>query len=110
MKGKKTGGRKKGTPNKQTEINAALGYNLHKDGIVPLLQYLMFGGSIPTQIEQGEIIRLIANVKGEAALAFIEKLMQYAIPKMQSATIDLTATVEEKTIEETLCELSEEYD
>lgn len=106
MKGQKTGGRAKGTPNKQTQINNTLGHNLQKDGVVPLLQYLMFGGQIPEQIKDSEMLSLIRQVKPESALFFIEKLMQYVIPKMQSTTVDLTANADEHTIEDKLEALS----
>lgn len=109
MKGKKTGGRTKGTPNKQTQINQALGRNLQKDGIIPLLQHLMFGGDLPPQLEDSPLARMIANVEDKDALAFVEKLMQYVIPKQQSQTIDLSGSVgTHTTIEDRLAELSEE--
>jgi len=108
MKGQKTGGRKKGSLNRQTVINNTIGYNLQKDGIVPLLQYVMFGGEVPTQIKKGNIVQLLEIVKPECALLFVEKLLQFAVPKMQSTTIDLNATVSEHTIEDELLQLSAE--
>lgn len=108
MKGKKTGGRTKGTLNKQTCLNQTIGHNLQKDGIIPLLQYVMFGGDIPPQLRQGQLVSLLSAVEGKDALSFVEKLMQYVVPKMQSTSIDLTATNANKTIEDTLGKLAEE--
>lgn len=109
MKGRKTGGRTKGTPNKITQLNNAVGYNIQKDGVVPLLQYLLFGGQTPAQLQDGELLQLIRQVKEEKpaeALFFIEKLMQYVIPKRQSSSVDLTSSANDNTIEEQLEQLS----
>jgi len=111
MKGRKTGGRVKGTPNKQTQINNAIGYNLQRDGIVPLLQYLMFGGQVPKQLEMGNLLSIMNEVRQDKPVEFLfffEKLMQYVIPKRQSSSVDLTASVNESPIKEELLKLSEE--
>lgn len=109
MKGKKTGGRSAGIPNKQTQINNAIGHNIQKEGVIPLLQYLLFGGQIPEQLQDGDLLSLIKQVKEEKpaeALFFIEKLMQYVIPKRQSSSVDLTSSANDTTIEEQLEQLS----
>lgn len=111
MKGRKTGGRTKGTPNRSTQINEAIGHNLQKDGVIPLLQYLMFGGQVPKQMENSELLSIINDVRQEKpaeVMFFIEKLMQYVIPKRQASAVDLVASVSESTIEDELLKLSDE--
>lgn len=89
--GKKTGGRKKGTPNKST----ALG----KEVIVSLLANYSDSGLMTSDF-------LALDPKDRLIIA--EKLMQYTMPKMQATAIDLTTVDKERTIEDRLAELAGE--
>ena len=89
--GKKTGGRKKGTPNKST----ALG----KEVIVSLLADYSNSGLMTSDF-------LALDPKDRLIIA--EKLMQYTMPKMQATAIDLTTGDKERTIEDRLAELAGE--
>ncbi len=89
--GKKTGGRKKGTPNKATTLG--------KEVIVTLLA---------DYSESGLMTSDFMALDPKDRLLIAEKLMQYTMPKMQSTAVDITAGDREKTIEERLAELAGE--
>lgn len=91
--GKKTGGRKKGTPNKATTLG--------KEVIVTLLA---------DYSESGLMTSDFMALDPKDRLLIAEKLMQYTLPKMQSTAVDITAGDREKTIEERLAELAREDD
>ena len=91
--GKKTGGRKKGTPNKATTLG--------KEVIVTLLA---------DYSESGLMTSDFMALDPKDRLLIAEKLMQYTMPKMQSTAVDITAVDREKTIEERLAELAGEDD
>lgn len=91
--GKKTGGRKKGTPNKATTLG--------KEVIVTLLA---------DYSESGLMTSDFMALDPKDRLLIAEKLMQYTMPKMQSTAVDITAGDREKTIEEHLAELAGEDD
>lgn len=86
----KNGGRKKGTPNKATA--------LCRETISALLNDYQ---------ESGLMLADFTALEPKDRLMIAEKMMQYAIPKMQSTAIDITAE-SAKTIEDTLIALSEE--
>lgn len=89
--GRKTGGRKKGTPNKST----ALG----KEVIVSLLSDYANSGLMTADF---------MALEPKDRLVIAERLMQYTMPKMQSTAVDLSAGDREKTIEDRLSELAGE--
>ena len=88
-KRKKYGGRTKGTPNKVTADMRAT--------IKGLLDEYSGSGKMSSDF-------LTLNPKDRLMVA--EKLMQYAIPKLQATTIDVSENAQ-KTIEDTLLELSQ---
>ena len=89
MKGKKTGGRKKGTPNKATSIS--------KQVIADLL----------TEYHQsGKMTEDFDKLEPRDRLQVAEKLIQYVMPKMQSSSVDITENSTTTTIENNLKELS----
>lgn len=90
-KGKKTGGRKKGTPNKSTILG--------KEVIVSLLSDYSNSGLMTSDF-------MALDPKDRLVIA--ERLMQYTMPKMQATAIDLTTGDKEKTIEDRLAELAGE--
>lgn len=89
--GKKTGGRKKGTPNKSTILG--------KEVIVSLLSDYSNSGLMTSDF-------MALDPKDRLVIA--ERLMQYTMPKMQATAIDLTTGDKEKTIEDRLAELAGE--
>lgn len=90
MKGRKTGGRTAGTPNKVTALNKAIISNL-------LEEYQTSG--LMTQDW------LLLEPKDRLTIA--EKLLQYVVPKIQSVAVDISDNPEDhRTIEDRLIELS----
>lgn len=87
--GKKTGGRKKGTPNKATVLG--------KDIIVTLLSDYSASGLMAADFKA---------LDPKDRLIIAEKLLNYALPKMQSAAVDLTSTARSQTIEDRLAALA----
>ena len=87
--GKKTGGRKKGTPNKSTMLG--------KEVIVSLLADYSNSGLMTFDF-------MALDPKDRLVIA--ERLMQYTMPKMQATAIDLSTGDNEKTIEDRLAELA----
>lgn len=87
--GKKTGGRKKGTPNKSTTLG--------KEVIVSLLS---------DYSESGLMTSDFMALDPKDRLIIAERLMQYTIPKMQATAIDISTGEKEKTIEDRLAELA----
>lgn len=88
MKGKKTGGRQKGTPNKVTVMS--------KVAIADILTDYNESG-----LMQSDFMLL----KPIERITIAEKLMQYVVPKMQSVAMDVNSE-QTKTIEDRLIELS----
>lgn len=91
MKGKKTGGRVKGTPNKATVMSKTI--------INALLADYSNSGLMSNDF-------LALDSKDRLTIA--EKLMQYVIPRMQSTSVDLAVANDKKTLEETLATLADE--
>lgn len=89
--GKKTGGRRKGTPNKTTTLG--------KEVIISLLSDYSNSGLMTSDF-------MALDPKDRLVIA--ERLMQYTMPKMQATAIDLTTGDKEKTIEDRLAELAGE--
>lgn len=89
--GKKTGGRKKGTPNKSTTLG--------KEVIISLLSDYANSGLMTADF---------AALDPKDRLVIAERLMQYTMPKMQSTAVDITTGDREKTIEDRLAELAGE--
>ena len=88
MKGKKTGGRTKGTPNKTTRN-----------------QREILSEVTGEYYNSEDFKKDLESLEPKDRLLIMEKLTGYVVPKMQSTTID--ATVEtRKTIEDKLLELS----
>lgn len=89
--GRKTGGRKKGTPNKSTTLG--------KEVIVSLLTDYANSGLMTADF---------MALEPKDRLVIAERLMQYTMPKMQSTAVDFSAGDREKTIEDRLSELAGE--
>ncbi len=89
MKGKKTGGRQKGTPNKLP--------NVKKEYIATLL-----GNYFESDLMQKDFMELEARDRLQTA----EKLMKYILPAMQATAVDLNLSQEANTLEERLSQLA----
>lgn len=87
--GKKTGGRRKGTPNKATTLG--------KEVIISLLSDYS-----NSRLMTSDFMALDPKDR----LVIAEKLMQYTMPKMQATAIDISSGDKEKTIEDRLAELA----
>lgn len=103
MKGKKTGGRSKGTPNKTT---AAM-----KDVITGIVSEYMSNKVIDENNQyERHFAADMARLEPKDRLDAMIKLMAFVTPKPQSVALGLIGGEKKKTIEETLEELSKEND
>lgn len=93
MKGKKTGGRQKGTQNKSTKLT--------KEVLSTLLSDYK---------ESGLMLEDFKHLSAKDRMTIAEKMMQYVIPKMQSTSVALSSSKSEKNLDDTLTELSKDPD
>ena len=92
MNGKKTGGRKKGTPNKATAFTRTT-----------------FSALLDTYANGGDLEKDFKALPPKDRIAMAEKLAQYCIPKMQAVAMDLHSTDNgTPTLADRLRELSQE--
>ena len=98
--GNKTGGRKKGTPNK---ANARF-----KNAIGDFIDWYMNGDpdAEDVKVRAGLMKTDLLMVKPYERLQIVEKLMQYTVPKMQAVSVDAEVTEKQKTTTQRLQELS----
>lgn len=89
-KGKKTGGRTAGTPNKKTAAIREVVTNI-----------------VEEYSSSQQMMKDIAELDPKDRLMVIVKLTEYVIPKLQSTTLDV-AVESKKTIEDRLIELAED--
>lgn len=89
MRGKKTGGRQKGTPNK---VNADT-----KNAISQLLGGYFDSGKMQTDFD---------SLTERERLAVAVQLINYIAPKMQATQMDVTTKSEDNNLCETLTRLS----
>ncbi len=92
MKGKKTGGKVAGTPNKTTKSVREV-----------------LSKAIEEYYTSDQFMIDLANLKAAERVAAMEKLAAYEVPKLQTTTLDVIAEGK-KTIEDKLLELSGEDD
>ena len=103
MKGKKTGGRSKGTPNKTT---AAM-----KDVITSIVSDYMSDEEIDKDNPyERHFSADMAHLEPKDRLDAMIKLMAFVTPKPQAVALGLMGGEKKKTIEETLAELAKEND
>ena len=101
MKGKKTGGRGKGTPNK---VTAKM-----KDVIQDIVSEYMSNEEIDKDNPyERHFAADLARLEPKDRLDAMIKLMAFVTPKPQSVALGLIGGEKKKTIEDTLKELSEE--
>lgn len=89
-KGRKTGGRTAGTPNKKTAVIREMVTNI-----------------VESYANSEQIQKDIAELEPKDRLLTIVKLAEYVIPKLQATTLDV-AVENKKTIEDKLIELAED--
>lgn len=89
MKGKKTGGRQKGTPNKNTTKFRAIISEMLDD-----------------YYDSGKFMDDLMQLKPAERVAIVEKFTGYVVAKLQSTTLDATVNDNKSIIEERLKELS----
>lgn len=87
----KTGGRKKGTPNKKTAVNKAI--------ITDIISQYYDSGLMATDF---------ASLDSKDRIQIAEKLMQYVLPKCQAIAMDINPEGGKGTTEDRLAELSRE--
>nr|DAR09764.1 MAG TPA: hypothetical protein [Caudoviricetes sp.] len=90
-KGRKTGGRKPGSLNKTTKVS--------REMIVGVLEKYQESGMMSEDLEA---------LEPKDRIDIMVKLMNFVLPKMQSAQVDLTANVKEVSVESDLTKLAEE--
>ena len=92
MKGKKTGGRQKGTPNKATAVSKELIADILSD-----------------YYDTGKLRDDMKALEPKERVDAMIKLASFVVPKPQAVDMTISAT-KKKTIEDTLAELAEEND
>ena len=98
MKGKKTGGRQKGTPNKEKPLRASL--RSHSD------KYFSPNSENPGGISDFEIDLLQMDAASRAATHI--KLLKYHTPEMKSVDVEMTADIQAATLGDKLARLVED--
>ncbi|MBE6299822.1 MAG: hypothetical protein E7083_05745 [Bacteroidales bacterium] len=88
--GKKTGGRKAGTPNKTSAIVRKA-----------------IADAVDDYFNSHTFIEDLADLDSKDRITAMEKLAAYVLPKLQATNLDITSSTE-KTIEDKLIELSNE--
>lgn len=96
MKGKKTGGRKKGTPNTKTVVGMERMATI-KDTLAQL---------ITGYYQSEQIAEDLAALEPKDRVAAMERFTKYIIPTMQSASIDIDGAEKKQSVEERLILLS----
>lgn len=91
-KGKKTGGRVAGTPNKTNGRMREVLTSIVSD-----------------YFDSDTVVKDIADLKPKERVEIMEKLASYVIPKLQSTTLDASVSAA-KTIEDRLVEMCEDED
>jgi hypothetical protein len=89
----KTGGRKKGVPNKSTTLG--------KELIVSMLN---------NYSQSGEMTKDFLSLTPKDRLIIAERLMQYILPRMQTTAVDLNMADNRLTIEDRLSRLAGDDD
>lgn len=99
--GKKTGGRKKGTPNKENPLKGYL--RTHSlDYFTPKQRITDTGGTYMASDFDLDMLILTPDERVNAEL----RLLRFHTPEMKAIDMDMTLTETTKTIEERLAELA----
>lgn len=93
MKGKKTGGRQKGTPNKATAFSKTV------------IQDIL------TEYTNSDLFQQdMKNLEPKDRLDIMVKLMAFTTPKPQTVDMSISSKTENKALDETLSDLAREND
>lgn len=106
MKGKKTGGRQKGTPNKENRFITEMLKKHSNEYFTPTERFDDEGNIIVASDFDVDLACLDVNDRITAEL----KILEYHTPKMKSMEIDMTVTADAKAIETHLASLAGEDD
>lgn len=115
MKGKKTGGRTKGTPNKDTPQKKAIKALLQQHSLAYITPHEVKDENGETILDDDGNLMVASDLELDLAAmkpsdrAFVEvKLLEFHTPKMQSTSVDVNMQDCSITIEDKLIKLSQD--
>ena len=110
MKGKKTGGRTKGTPNKDTPQKKAIKAILRDHSLAYITPHDVVDEETGEHSMLSQLDMDLAMMKAAVRAQIEVKLMEFHTPKMQSTSVDVNMPDTKITIEDKLIKLSQEPD
>lgn len=108
MKGKKTGGRTKGTPNKDTPQKKAIKAILRDHSLAYITPHDVVDEETGEHSMLSQLDMDLALMKAAERAQIEVKLMEFHTPKMQSTSVDVNMPDTKVTIEDKLIKLSQE--
>lgn len=108
MKGKKTGGRKKGTPNKDTPAKKAIKAILRDHSLAYITPHDVVDEETGEHSMLSQLDMDLAMMKAAERAQIEVKLMEFHTPKMQSTSVAVDMPNTKVTIEDKLIKLSQE--
>lgn len=108
MKGKKTGGRTKGTPNKDTPQKKAIKAILRDHSLAYITPHDVVDEETGEHSMLSQLDMDLAMMKAAVRAQIEVKLMEFHTPKMQSTSVDVNMPDTKITIEDKLIKLSQE--
>ena len=108
MKNKKTGGRKKGTPNKDTPQKKAIKAILRDHTLAYITPSDVVDQDTGEHSMLSQLDMDLAMMKAAERAQIEVKLMEFHTPKMQSTSVDVNMGDTKVTIEDKLLKLSQE--
>ncbi|MFM7008876.1 MAG: hypothetical protein ACKO0Z_06025 [Betaproteobacteria bacterium] len=108
MKGKKTGGRTKGTPNKDTPQKKAIKAILLNHSLAYITPHDVVDEETGEHSMLSQLDMDLALMKAADRAQIEVKLMEFHTPKMQSTSVDVNMPDTKVTIEDKLLKLSQE--
>lgn len=110
MKGKKTGGRTKGTPNKNNPFRAPLN-DICMDYLTKKEQEIVLpDGTKETVFASQMELDIIAVADPASRLGLMARIFKFVMPELKSVDMDMTVTDDSKTIIDRLSGLMEDGD
>lgn len=108
MKGKKTGGRTKGTPNKDTPQKKAIKAILREHSLAYITPHEVVDEETGKKGMLSQLDMDLAMMKAAERAQIEVKLLEFHTPKMQSTSVDVNMAETKVTIEDKLIKLSQE--
>ena len=102
MKGKKTGGRTKGTPNKDTPQKKAIKAILRDHSLAYITPHDVVDEETGEHSMLSQLDMDLAMMKAAERAQIEVKLMEFHTPKMKAIDVDMNAHVSVRTIEDKL--------